>query len=86
LCSEKSCQISFFNKPFLPEAVKSLQKEKMKKKNWLSLTALALVILIGMSSCYYGMYGPPRPHRPHGHHHGHGGGYGGGYGGGHGHR
>lgn len=57
----------------------------MKKKNWFSLTALAIMISLGMSSCYYGAYGPPRPHRPH--HHGHGnhgnhgnhGGYNGGY-------
>ncbi len=41
----------------------------MKKRNWLSLTALALIISLGLSSCYYGAYGPPRPPRPHYHHH-----------------
>jgi len=44
----------------------------MKKKNWLLFIALALIVSIGMSSCYYGGYGPRRPHRPHYHHHHHG--------------
>ena len=56
----------------------------MKRKNWMSLTVLALALSIGLSSCYYGAYGPPRPPRPgygyhHHHHHGHGGYGGGGY-------
>lgn len=55
----------------------------MKKKNWLKVVVLGLLISLSMSSCYYGYYGPPRPHYRHGG--GYGYGQGGGYGGGHGH-
>lgn len=54
----------------------------MKRKNWYSLVALALVLSFALSSCYVGYYGPRRGYggRPHHHHHHHGGGhYGGGY-------
>lgn len=56
------------------------KKEIMKRKNWFSLVALALILSFALSSCYVGYYGPRRGYggRPHHHHH-HGGHYGGGY-------
>lgn len=52
-----------------------LKIKNMKRRNWLPLTVLVIAMSLGLSSCYYGVYGPPRrPYRyhRHNHHHGHG--------------
>lgn len=54
----------------------------MKKKNWVSIIAIALLLSFTLTSCYVGTYGPPPRHHGGGHHgggHHHGGGGYGGY-------